>query len=230
MKEMENRGLCFRMKKSCLGFFIVICSQSCFSQISNEVVELSKKLDTIYYAESSHIGIGGESSRVFSLFTPINLKATNYELYHFAINGSNSLRLYSSQSLVDRKDIKKIEYLYRFYLRYPIKISYQDGCVVELLNIIEVIRNRLDYIIQIIDSDIENKLKQREYALRDRIVNYKLSKEELDFCNKTIKELIGWQLYYSRLRLWSKNEIQNVILRLNELDETFKSQGFIDLK
>lgn len=38
------------------------------AQISKKVKELAKPLETISYAESSHIGIGGEKSEIYNYF------------------------------------------------------------------------------------------------------------------------------------------------------------------
>lgn len=57
------------------------------------------------------------------------LEAFSYaDLYYLAKNGSNPLKLYSSQELMKRNDKRFLE-IYEYYLNYSLVIKYKDGCV-----------------------------------------------------------------------------------------------------
>lgn len=63
----------------------------CEAQISKKIKMLASLLDTIQYAESSHIGIGGERSKLYDDFRKLAKTATNDELFYLSKNGNNSL-------------------------------------------------------------------------------------------------------------------------------------------
>jgi len=100
----------------------------CEAQISEKVKMLVKSLDTIQYAESSHIGIGGERSKLYDDFRKLAKTATNDELFYLAKNGSNSLKLYSGKELFKRNDKRFLE-IYQYYNDHPVMMKYVNGCV-----------------------------------------------------------------------------------------------------
>ncbi|MBL7880233.1 MAG: hypothetical protein JNN23_10355 [Chryseobacterium gambrini] len=89
---------------------------------------LAEPLDTIQYAESSHIGIGGERSKLYDDFRKLAKTATNDELFYLAKNGSNSLKLYSGKELFKRNDKRFLE-IYQYYNDHPVMMKYVNGCV-----------------------------------------------------------------------------------------------------
>lgn len=109
-----------------LLFTVIFCE----AQISEKVKMLAKPFDTIQYAESSHIGIGGERSKLYDDFRKLARIATNDELFYLAKNGSNSLRLYSGKELFKRNDKRFLE-IYQYYYDNPLFMKYIDGCVGE---------------------------------------------------------------------------------------------------
>lgn len=114
--------------------FLLFTVIFCEAQISEKVKMLVKSLDTIQYAESSHIGIGGERSKLYDDFRKLAKNATNDELFYLAKNGSNSLRLYSGKELFKRNDKRFLE-IYQYYNNHPVLMKYVNGCVVKKDNI-----------------------------------------------------------------------------------------------
>jgi len=123
-----------------IAFLLVFQLYFINAQISQKVKALAKPLDTIDYAESSHVGIDGESSIIYGYFKEISKTAKNDELYFFAKNGSNSLRLYSSQELLKRNDKRFLE-IYKFYFDNPLIMKYKMGCVGNKENISTYLKN-----------------------------------------------------------------------------------------
>ncbi|MET3537155.1 hypothetical protein [Chryseobacterium limigenitum] len=160
--------------------------QLCFinAQISQKVKALAKPLDTIDYAESSHMGIDGESSIIYGYFKEISKTAKNDELYFFAKNGSNSLRLYSSQELLKRNDKRFLE-IYKFYTDNPLIMKYQMGCVGNKENIATYLKREIYMATEIISM--------RDYLLKtkkDKFIKAQLeSIEEEGYDKLTQKNL-----------------------------------------
>ncbi|AZA51787.1 hypothetical protein [Chryseobacterium sp. G0201] len=67
-----------------IAFLLVFQIYFISAQLSKKVIELAKPLDTINYAESSHIGIGGEASEIYNYFKKLSKTANKDELYFFA--------------------------------------------------------------------------------------------------------------------------------------------------
>lgn len=168
-------------------------------------------------------------SKIFTYFRTIDAIATNDELFHFAKHGSNSLRLYSSESLVNRKDIKKNISLYKLYLIHSIEIPYQSGCLIDNLSITKVIRNRLNSIEHILKNDERKRIKNRQVELRSKLKNHELSNKELELYKYSLKVLKKQELFLNKLYNWTKNDLEEVIRILNLLDKQFKENGYIDL-
>lgn len=114
--------------------FLLFTITFCEAQISKKVKMLASPLDTIQYAESSHIGIGGERSKMYDDFRKLAKTATNDELFYLAKNGSNSLKLYSGKELFKRNDKRFLE-IYQYYNDHPVMIKYVNGCVAKKDNI-----------------------------------------------------------------------------------------------
>lgn len=108
--------------------FLLLTTFFCEAQISKKVKMLASPLDTIQYAESSHIGIGGERSKLYDDFRKLAKTATNDELFYLAKNGSNSLKLYSGKELFKRNDKRFLE-IYQYYNDHPVMMKYVNGCV-----------------------------------------------------------------------------------------------------
>ncbi|MEN4762399.1 hypothetical protein ABEG63_18870 [Chryseobacterium sp. C39-AII1] len=119
-----------------LPLILILIIQFTFvdAQLSQKTIELAKPLDTISYAESYNIGIDGEKSKIYGYFQKLSASATNDELYYLAQNGSNSLKLYSSQELFKRNDRRFLE-IYKYYFEKPLIMKYQSGCVGNIENI-----------------------------------------------------------------------------------------------
>lgn len=210
------------MKNKFFIFLFSISIQISFSQVSKRVYELSKKLDTISYAESSHVGFAGTPSSIYSDYRKIDSVATNDELFHFAKNGSNSLKFYALTSLVTRKDIPKITWLYKLYSMYPIEVSYQSGCEVQTISLTEVIKNKLEVIENIIRDD-------RQKIIDKQILHYKKQLEENNLTAKKkiyiegfIKDLNEEKLFLKQNLRWSREELSEIIENLKIIDKTIK--------
>lgn len=133
----------------------------CEAQISKKVKMLAEPLDTIQYAESSHIGIGGERSKLYDDFRKLAKNATNDELFYLAKNGSNSLRLYSGKELFKRNDKRFLE-IYQYYHDNPLFMKYIDGCMGK-------------------EDNITNHLMDEMYAAKEIIsIRDSISKEKTD--------------------------------------------------
>jgi hypothetical protein len=107
--------------------FLLLFPIFLLSQLNKEKIKLLEPLSKIDYAESSHVGVGGEESEIYNDFEKIKNKFTNEELLFLAKNSSNSLRLYSCLELV-RINEPKIVTLYEYYKIYPLKMLYRQGC------------------------------------------------------------------------------------------------------
>lgn len=139
--------------------FLVFYSYSVNAQVSFKVKQLAKPLDTISYAESSHIGIGGENSKIYDYFRKLSKIAKNDELYYYAKNGSNALKLYSSQKLLKRND-KRFPEIYQYYHDNPLIMKYQNGCIIKKDNITAYLKNEVHSakdIISLRDSLLQEK-------------------------------------------------------------------------
>ena len=112
------------------------------AQVSDAVKKLAQPLDHISYAESSHIGVGGEESKIYNQFKKVAKIATNDELYYFAMNGSNALKVYSGKELFKRKDKRFLD-IYTFYSRNPLKMEYALGCTIDSKNIAEFLKDEV---------------------------------------------------------------------------------------
>ncbi len=113
----------FKISLYCL---LTVCFIS--AQVSHKVKALAKPLENISYAESLHIGIGGERSVLYEEFRKLSEAARADELYYFSKNGSNALRLYSGAELLKRNDARFIT-VYQYYIHHPLIMKYQDGCI-----------------------------------------------------------------------------------------------------
>ncbi|MDR3026389.1 hypothetical protein [Chryseobacterium sp.] len=112
------------------------------AQVSDAVKKLAKPLNHISHAESPHIGIGGEESKIYNQFKKVAKIATNDELYYFAMNGSNALKVYSGKELFKRKDKRFLD-IYTFYSRNPLKMKYVSGCTIDSKNIAEFLKDEV---------------------------------------------------------------------------------------
>lgn len=143
--------------KISLLFLLAICSIR--AQVSHKVKALAKPLENISYAESSHIGFGGEKSILYGYFKKLSAAAGADDLYYFARNGSNALRLYSGMELLKRNDARFLN-VYQYYLYNPLIMKYQDGCVGRKDNIAVHLKRELysaKEIIAIRDSLLKEK-------------------------------------------------------------------------
>lgn len=123
-----------------LYFFLIIFNITSYKcQISDKVKSLAQPLENISNAESSHIGVDGRESEIYNQFKKLAKVANNEELYYFAKNGSNALRLYSSQELFKRNDNRFLD-LYKFYFENPLIITYKMGCVGYKKNIADFLK------------------------------------------------------------------------------------------
>lgn len=166
--------------------FLLLTTFFCEAQISKKVKMLARPLDTIQYAESSHIGIGGERSKLYDDFRKLAKTATNDELFYLAKNGSNSLRLYSGKKLFKRNDKRFLE-IYQYYNDHPVLMKYVNGCVGKKDNIATHLMDEIyaaKEIISIRDSiskeKTDNFTKAQLKSIEDEGYK-KLKKEEIQF-------------------------------------------------
>ena len=167
------------------------------AQISNNVRELSKSLDTISYAEAPHIDIDGHESKIYNYFKKLSKIANNDELYFFAKHGSNSLRIYSSQELFKRNDKRFLE-VYQFYSENLLLITYQLGCIKSKKNITQFLADEVFGTEEILtmrdqlkkqnkNNHLENFMKKTLIELEE---NYKnLTQEDLKFYQNEIEKI-----------------------------------------
>ncbi|MFS4431794.1 hypothetical protein [Chryseobacterium sp. S90] len=171
---------------SCIGYN---------AQVSDAVKKLAKPLDHISYAESSHIGAGGEESKIYNQFKKVAKIATNDELFYFAMNGSNALKVYSGKELFKRNDKRFLE-IYTFYSSNPLIMKYTLGCVGKNKNIAEFLKDEVysaqDYI-SLRDELLKNN-KQDEIGKTQlkqiKAMGYgKLTEEEIMLVRKDLKKI-----------------------------------------
>ncbi|WP_299619902.1 hypothetical protein [uncultured Tenacibaculum sp.] len=200
-------------------FFISI--GSILSQVSSQVSELSKKLETIHYAESSHVGVSGRPSIIYSDYRKIDSIATNEELFHFAKNGSNSLRFYSLRSLVNRKDIDKVIWLYEFYSSYPMKVSYQSGCEVQAVSLKEVIKRQFQLIEKIIEENRVDVIDKQIVYYKKELLNKKITKNKKITLTYEgfIKDLYKEKESLKVLSKWNLKELSLILNKLESIDK-----------
>ena len=180
------------MKLKISLFFLFVTGFS-NAQISEKAKVLAKPLEAFSYAESRYIGIGGDKSTLYDHFRKLSKVASTDDLYYLAKNGSNALRLYSSQELMKRNDKRFLE-IYEYYLNYPSIIKYKDGCVGREENISDHLKRELysaKDIIQLRDSLLKEKTDHSTKAQLESIneSGYRsLSQENLDFYIEAIKK------------------------------------------
>lgn len=180
------------MKLKISLFFLFVTGFS-NAQISEKAKVLAKPLEAFSYAESRYIGIGGDKSTLYDHFRKLLKVASTDDLYYLAKNGSNALRLYSSQELMKRNDKRFLE-IYEYYLNYPSIIKYKDGCVGREENISDHLKRELysvKDIIQLRDSLLKEKTdhftKAQLESINESGYRY-LSQENLDFYIEAIKK------------------------------------------
>lgn len=180
------------MKLKISLFFLFVTGFS-NAQISEKAKILAKPLEAFSYAESRYTGIGGDKSTLYDHFRKLSKVASTDDLYYLAKNGSNALRLYSSQELMKRNDKRFLE-IYEYYLNYPSIIKYKDGCVGREENISDHLKRELysaKDIIQLRDSLLKEKTdhstKAQLESINERGYRY-LSQENLDFYIEAIKK------------------------------------------
>lgn len=191
------------------GFLLTFCLIMYNAQVSDAVKKLAKPLENISYAESSHIGAGGEESKIYNQFKKVAQSATNDELYYFAMNGSNALKVYSGKELFKRNDKRFLE-IYSFYSSNPLMMKYTLGCVGKNKNIAEFLKDEVysaqDYI-SLRDMLLKNNNKQDE-----------IEKTQL----KQIKEL-----GYGKL---TEEDIKSVKIQLEKIDNKKKLNFLVTSK
>ncbi|WP_330747384.1 hypothetical protein [Chryseobacterium sp. CP-77] len=136
------------------------------AQVSEAVKKLAQPLDNVSYAESPNIGVGGEKSKIYNQFKKVAKIASNDELYYYAMNGSNALRVYSAKELFKRNDKRFLD-IYTFYYNNPLMMKYTLGCVGENKNISEFLKDEVystQYYISLRDQLLKNKDKQDEIS------------------------------------------------------------------
>ncbi|AZA84924.1 hypothetical protein C1637_21825 [Chryseobacterium lactis] len=156
------------------------------AQLSDKVKELAKPLDSISYAESSRIGVGGEESEIYNQFRQLAKVASNDELYYFAKNGSNALRVYSAEELWKRND-KRFFDIYTFYSQNPRIIKYTKGCLGDHKNIAEFMKDEVYFTKEIIS--FKNVLLAKKKS-SDPIIKIQLQQiKDLGYSGITVKSI-----------------------------------------
>lgn len=144
-KTLGEQDLINVMNKFLLLFIIPIIS---FGQLSLRNQRLIKPLLIEEVAESPHVGIGGNKSKVYEKFEKIKSKLSNDDLFYLAKNSNDVLRVYSSQELVYRNDIRIVD-LYQHYKDYPMVVSYTLGCVTMPNDLSQLIFDTFENIVEI---------------------------------------------------------------------------------
>lgn len=157
------------MKKITALFGIFICSLL-FGQISAKKMDLLSKLSKSDRAESSNIGYGGEESNIYKEFQLAKSKFYNKELLFLAINGSNALRFYSSVELIERNE-PLIVALYDYYIFYPLKMHYLNGCVGGKIDLAEMIYQEFENKIYL-KTELEKMLKEAKKEKSEENIKY----------------------------------------------------------
>ncbi|RXM39737.1 hypothetical protein BOQ62_09945 [Chryseobacterium sp. CH21] len=177
-------------------FLLVFSFTGYNAQISDAVKKLSQPLENISYAESSHIGFGGEESKIYNQFRKVAQRATNDELYYFAMNGSNALKVYSGKELFKRNDKRFLE-IYTFYSSNPLMMKYTLGCVGKNKNIAEFLKDEVysaPFYISLRDQLLKNEDKQDE-IVKTQLAQIKeegygkLTEEDVNSVKKQIAEI-----------------------------------------
>lgn len=166
------------------------------AQVSEAVKKLAQALDNVSYAESPNIGVGGEKSKIYNQFKKVAKIASNDELYYYAMNGSNALKVYSGKELFKRNDKRFLD-IYTFYYNNPLIMKYTLGCVGENKNISEFLKDEVysapDYI-SLRDHLLKNKGKQDEISklqlsqIRDHGYG-KLTEENVNSVKKQLEKI-----------------------------------------
>ncbi|MCJ7932929.1 MAG: hypothetical protein MUW56_04670 [Chryseobacterium sp.] len=135
----------------------------------------------------------GEESKIYNQFKKIAKIASNDELYYYAMNGSNALRVYSGQELFKRNDKRFLE-IYTFYSGNPLIMKYTLGCVGEHKNISEFLKDEVysaqDYI-SLRDQLLKNKDEISKIQLRQiKELGYgKLTEENIKSVKKQLEKI-----------------------------------------
>ncbi|MEJ5050063.1 hypothetical protein WH221_09485 [Chryseobacterium culicis] len=178
------------------GFLLALSFAGYNAQVSDAVKKLAQPLDTISYAESSHIGYGGEESKIYNQFKKVAKVASNDELYYFAMNGSNALKLYSGKELFKRKD-KRFFDVYAFYSKNPLKMEHVLGCTIDRKNIAEFLKDEVytaPQYISLRDQLLKKKGKQDEIVkiqlsqIKERGYD-KLTEEDVRLVKKDLEKI-----------------------------------------
>lgn len=167
------------------------------AQVSDRVKELAQPLNNISHAESSHIGIAGEESKIYNQFKKIAKVASNDELYYFAKNGSNALKIYSGKELLKRKDKRFFE-VYKFYSEKPLIVKYIMGCIGSNKNISELLKDEV--------YASRQYILMRDSLLKEKSTPAAIKKIQL----RQIKEL-GYGTF-------TKEDFNSAIKQLKEID------------
>ncbi|WP_347219203.1 hypothetical protein [Chryseobacterium sp.] len=155
-----------------LCFFLIILNFSWYKgQISDKVRALAQPLENIFHAESAHIDVDGRESKIYNQFKKLAKIANNDELYYFAKNGSNALRLYSSQELFKRNDKRFLE-LYKLYLQKPLIMNYKMGCIGHSGNIADFLKNEV--------YSSKDIISLRDFLLKEKNTPDNLTKIQLE--------------------------------------------------
>ncbi|MEF9476569.1 hypothetical protein OWR28_01295 [Chryseobacterium sp. 1B4] len=157
---------------------------------------MAQPLDNISYAESPNIGVGGEESKIYNQFKKIAKIASNDELYYYAMNGSNALKVYSGKELFKRNDKRFLD-VYTFYSNHPFIMKYTLGCAGENKNISELLKDEVysaQNYISLRDQLLKNKDKQDEISklqlsqIKDHGYG-KLTEENVNLIKKQLEKI-----------------------------------------
>ncbi|RLJ33571.1 hypothetical protein CLU97_3056 [Chryseobacterium sp. 7] len=177
-------------------FLLVLSFIGYNAQVSDAVKKLAKPLENISYAESSHIGAGGDESKIYNQFKKVAQAANNEELYYFAMNGSNALKIYSGKELFKRNDKRFLD-IYTFYSNNPLIMKYTLGCVGKNKNIAEFLKDEVysaPFYISLRDQLLKNEDKQDE-IVKTQLAQIKeegygkLTEEDVESVKKQIEEI-----------------------------------------
>lgn len=97
--------------------------------ISNsEILALKDSISLFSIVESSHIGLGGDASKVHAYYNRLLKIATNKDLLSLSKDSSSVVAMYGIYGLMDRKDMRFVD-IFEYYSKNNRPVITQKGCV-----------------------------------------------------------------------------------------------------
>lgn len=201
------------MKKTFL--FIVIIPILNYSQLSPSVNELYNDLLKNDRYESSHIGFGGDESKVYNISQKINKLASDEEVEFIAYNGNVAAKAYAVNILFDRKSKQFLE-LFDYFRKNDQQIKGISGCV-SYTSFLSEEMYRSAFAEKEVISRAEEFKKIKDSILNDKNLPQGFDKSILDEMKVETK--------------WTYLEIDSLLLKMEKqiLNDKNSSQSLVDL-